>query len=182
MTDLLAFELPPGLEAREPPEARGITRDAVAMMVAFRSTGTLVHSRFALLPTFLEPGDLVVVNTSGTLPAALTGVAAGTRRPVAVHLSTRLDDGLWVVEPRHPTRHASRRWAAGAGDGEPPRHVVLGDGAAVHLLEPYRGGGRLWVARLELPEPVPAWLARHGRPIRYGHVERPWPLSDYQNV
>ncbi len=26
------------------------------------------------------------------------------------------------------------------------------------------------------------WLAVHGRPIRYGYVERPWPVSAYQNV
>ncbi|HEX6596370.1 MAG TPA: S-adenosylmethionine:tRNA ribosyltransferase-isomerase, partial [Acidimicrobiales bacterium] len=59
----LDFELPVDLQAHEPPEARGLTRDAVRMMVAHRDGRPLVHSTFTLLPTFLDPGDLVVVNT-----------------------------------------------------------------------------------------------------------------------
>ncbi len=31
------FELPPELEAHEPPEARGLSRDGVRLMVTFRS-------------------------------------------------------------------------------------------------------------------------------------------------
>ena len=102
------FDLPPELEAREPPEARGLTRDAVRMMVAHRADRhASTHSTFALLPAFLEPGDLVVVNTSGTIPAALDAVAAdGT--PLVVHLSTQLDDGRWVVEPRRPAGRTHR--------------------------------------------------------------------------
>ncbi len=50
------------------------------------------------------------------------------------------------------------------------------------MLEPYGAAGRLWVAALDLPVPVLTWLAVHGRPIRYGYVERPWPISAYQNV
>jgi len=177
MTSRLTFDLPPGLEAREPPEARGLTRDAVRMMVARRSTGELVHTTFALLPTFLDPGDLVVINTSGTLPAALDALAPdGT--PLVVHLSTELDDGTWVVEPRRPDGRASSRWS---GD-LPGRRFALGEGAAVELVAPYLASDRLWVARLSLPQPLHAWLARNGRPIRYGYVDRPWPVSAYQNV
>ena len=33
----LAFELPPDLEAHEPPEARGLARDSVRLMVADRA-------------------------------------------------------------------------------------------------------------------------------------------------
>lgn len=180
MSARLAFALPPALEAREPPEARGLTRDGVRMMVASRSTGELVHSTFALLPAFLDPGDLVVVNTSATIPAAVNGMGPDGA-PVVVHLSTQLDGDHWAVEPRVPAGRASERWPR---DGSaPPRRVTLGEGpAALHLLEPYLGGARLWVARLELPQPVLTWLAVNGRPIRYGYIERPWPISVYQNV
>ena len=41
------FELPPELEAGSPPEARGMTRDAVRMLVAQRGDGSLVHSHFS---------------------------------------------------------------------------------------------------------------------------------------
>ena len=98
MTGRLAFALPPELEASAPAEARGMTRDAVRMLVARRSTGDLVHSTFALLPRFLDAGDLVVVNTSGTIPAAVDGHAPDGSH-IVVHLSTHLDGNRWVVEP-----------------------------------------------------------------------------------
>jgi S-adenosylmethionine:tRNA ribosyltransferase-isomerase len=173
----LSFELPPELEAGEPPEARGLTRDAVRMMVAHRSDGRLTHSTFALLPAFLEEGDLVVVNTSGTLPAAVTATTNGGQR-VVVHLSTQLDDRRWVVELRRAVGHATERWP----DGNPPRELRLGESASLSLLEPYHASRRLWVAQVDLPQAVLTWLTVHGRPIRYGYVERPWPLSAYQNV
>ena len=177
MTNRLAFALPPELEASAPAEARGMTRDAVRMLVAHRGTGELVHRTFALLPRFLEPGDLVVVNTSGTIPAAVDGRAPdGTH--MVVHLSTHLDGNRWVVEPRRPDGHATTRW----GDSEPPRTIVLGDDASLHLVEPYLGSGRLWIAALSLPQPTLTWLAVHGRAIRYGYVDRPWPVTTYQNV
>ncbi|MEA3055029.1 MAG: S-adenosylmethionine:tRNA ribosyltransferase-isomerase [Actinomycetota bacterium] len=187
MSGRLAFALPPELEASAPAEARGMTRDAVRMLVAYggtgepgpsgRLSGKLVHSTFALLPRFLEPGDLVVVNTSGTIPAAVDGHAPdGT--PVAVHLSTHLDGNRWVVEPRRPDGGATARW----DDSDPPRTVVLGDGASLHLVERYLGSSRLWIAALSLPQPALTWLAAHGHAIRYGYVDRAWPVTTYQNV
>jgi S-adenosylmethionine:tRNA ribosyltransferase-isomerase len=173
----LSFELPPELEASAPPEARGLTRDAVRMMVAYRNDLRLVHSTFALLPSFLEPGDLVVINTSGTIPAAIDATAPDGS-PVVVHLSTQCDTERWVVEPRRPAGHTTERWSG----SPPPRELALADGATLTLLEPYRDSERLYVAHLELPAPVLTYLAVHGRPIRYGYVERPWPLSAYQNV
>jgi S-adenosylmethionine:tRNA ribosyltransferase-isomerase len=177
----LSFVLPTQLEAGSPPEARGMTRDAVRMMVAYRSSRQLVHSTFALLATFLEPRDLLVINTSGTLAAAVAGVDPTGRTAVTIHLSTHLGGRRWVVEPRHPSGSSSVRWQDSAGP--PPRHLVLGeDGSRLDLLEPYRGSPRLWVAALELPGPALSWLAAHGQPIRYSYAERAWPLSAYQNV
>jgi len=71
----LSFALPPELEAPSPPEYRGMTRDSVRMLVATKSDGALVHSHFSELPRFLKEGDLVVINTSGTLAAELDGTA-----------------------------------------------------------------------------------------------------------
>lgn len=177
MSTRLAFALPPELEADAPAEARGMTRDGVRMLVADASTNELVHSTFALLPHFLRAGDLVVINTSGTIAAAVDAIAAdGTR--MAVHLSTQLDGDRWVVEPRRLDGHATARWSG----GPPPRRLALGPGASLELVTPYRESDRLWVAQLSLPHPALRWLAVHGRPIRYGYVDRPWPLAMYQNV
>ena len=96
-------------EATEPPEARGITRDAVRMMVAYRESLRLVHGHAHDLPQFLEEGDLVVVNTSGTLAAALDALGEdGT--PLVVHLSQRLPADLWLVELRRPNGRATEPW------------------------------------------------------------------------
>ena len=176
----LSFTLPAELEAREPAEARGLTRDAVRMLVADHQDDSIVHSTFALLPSFLAPGDLVVINTSGTIPAAVDATSLDGE-PLVLHLSTALDDGRWIVEPRRivdATRQTTERWT-----GAVPRRLVLAGEARATLREPFDATTeRLWVATLDLDRPVLTWLSLHGRPIRYAYVDRPWPLAMYQNV
>lgn len=173
---LPAFELPRELEADSPPEARGMTRDAVRMLVAHRHDGELVHSHFSELPRFLDEGDLIVINTSGTLAAAIPGTdGAGGR--LEVHISTRLPADLWTVELR---KEDAPWFAAHAGD-----RVALDGGGTVELLSPYathEWGVRLWVATVRTPQPLHTYLAVHGHPIRYGYVRGSWPISMYQNV
>jgi S-adenosylmethionine:tRNA ribosyltransferase-isomerase len=181
----MAFTVPPEREAHEPPEARGLARDGVRLMVTDRSTGESVHARARDLPAFLRPGDLMVLNVSATLPAAVTARSPDGRL-VALHLSTRLTDDLWVVEPR--TNSPSAR---GSDTGSPsPRAPWIGRGETLSLpgdaratmLIPYRRSHRLWVAHLDLPGPVLEYLARWGHPISYPYVPEPWPLAMYQTV
>src|SRR5215211_8975989 len=99
----LDFDLPPGLEASEPPEARGLDRDEVRLMVSYRDDDRVVHSRFRDLPDFLESGDVLVINTSGTMNAAVDARREdGTA--LELHLSTYLPGGLWIVELPRPVR------------------------------------------------------------------------------
>jgi S-adenosylmethionine:tRNA ribosyltransferase-isomerase len=165
------------LEAGGPPESRGLGRDAVKLLVAWRAERRLVHARFRDLPEFLLPGDLVVLNTSATLPAAVDATGAEST-PLVVHFSTHLGGDRWVVELRHPVGLGSERWRTG-----PPGCVLqLAGGAVVTLIEPYEGRSRLWVACVASTEPVADYLALHGRPIRYRYVTAPWPLAAYQTV
>ena len=163
-------------EAASPPEERGVPRDAVRLMVARRSTGEIVHANFRDLPRYLDPADLVVINTSGTLAAAVE-VTGEMDEPLVVHLSTQLSEDLWVVEPRRPGPSASQQW----GGGPPPRRMHVGGRRVIELIEPYLHSERLWVARVMLGADPATWLRRHGRPIRYGYVARDWPLDSYQN-
>ena len=94
------FILPAGSEATAPPEWRGLQRDEVRLM-AVRPDGTRPWPASATCPSLLEPGDLVVVNTSATLPGRLPARRADGV-PVPLHWSTTLDDGDWVVEIRRP--------------------------------------------------------------------------------
>lgn len=175
--DRFAFELPSALEATEPPEAHGLVRDSVRMLVTCLGSRSLVPSTFQHLPTFLAPGDLVVINTSATIPAAIDA-AGDDGTLLVVHLSSELDDGRWIVEPRRLERGIATRW-----QGPPPTpRLHLSGGGTLWLDEPLDGCGRLFIARLELDQPVLAWLGVHGRPIRYGHVSRRWPIEMYQNV
>jgi S-adenosylmethionine:tRNA ribosyltransferase-isomerase len=116
----------------------------------------------------LRPGDLLVVNVSGTLPAALTARREDGSE-VALHLSTQLDGVLWVVEARKTAMTA----------GEP---LELPDGGSATFLEPYQGSWRLWSARLDLPATALAYVYRWGKPIAYPYVTKEWPLEMYQTV
>jgi S-adenosylmethionine:tRNA ribosyltransferase-isomerase len=174
----LAFELPAALEAREPPEARGLARDEVRLMVSTRGDGQVVHASFRDLPGFLAAGDLVVVNTSATLPAAVAGRRADGGA-VRVHFATPAphlpEQSWWVVELR--SSDGAHPCAARGGE-----RLELTGGAGLELVAPYASGARLVLARLDAEETVPAYLARHGEPIRYGYVSDPWPLAAYQTA
>lgn len=175
------FVRPPGTDAAEPAEARGITRDGVRLLIA--EPGAVTHTTFRHLGEFLSPSDLLVINNSATLAAALIGTRTDDedRTAIAVHFSMLLDDGTWVVELR-PDGEATG-YLPDVTIGE---RVDLPDGAALVVLEGYPDrdiiGGRLHRARVAIEGDVAAYLGRHGRPIRYAYVEREWPLTAYQTV
>ncbi len=166
------------LAATQPPEAEGRDRDAVRLLVAHRATGAIEHARFRDLPDFLAPGDLLVVNTSGTLPAAVPARRANGES-VQLRVSTPAPPGdggddRWIVELR------SADGSRPHGGAHARERVDVPNGTAT-LVAPYRGD-RLHVAEFDLEESLPAWLARHGRPIRYDYVPREWPLAAYQTA
>ncbi|MBV8083966.1 MAG: S-adenosylmethionine:tRNA ribosyltransferase-isomerase [Chloroflexi bacterium] len=177
----LAFELPPELEAHEPPEARGLTRDQVRLMVSYRHSGWLAHTRFDDIGHFLAPGDVLVVNRSATLPAALP-VVRDDGSSLTLHVSTRLpraaDEQLWVAELRQPSANAAVRYSGGRLGEE----LSLPFGGRATILAAYGGDARLWAMRIETAEPLVDYLQRYGRPIRYQHVARDWPLAYYQTI
>lgn len=164
----LDFVLPSELEAHAPPEARGLRADEVRLLVSKGDGSKVAHATFTDLPSFLRPGDLLVANDSATLPAALTVVRPGAG-PFALHLSTRLSDHIWVVEPRHA--------AVDIGEVLP-----LPGGGSATVLAPYSSSARLWEARLDLPSPVFDYLREWGLPISYKHAPGRWPLRFYQTV
>lgn len=171
------FELPPGAEADAPPERRGLTRDGVKLLTA--SQNGVAHGVFRDLAQLLQPGDMLVVNTSATLPAAVDGRrASGARGPV--HVATELDDGTWVIELRAGDNSGPQL------DGAPGEIVELTGSQRVTLLEPFPAAthvrSRLWRAAPDPARRRTTYLHDHGRPIRYRHLSKPWPLGDLQNV
>jgi S-adenosylmethionine:tRNA ribosyltransferase-isomerase len=175
MSTVPAFE---PQSAYQPAEARGIARDEVRLLVATRHDRAISHAHFADLPDLLAPGDVLVVNTSATLPAAVSA-RRDDGTPVELHFSTPAPDHddrcWWVVEVR--TSGGARPASGRAGE-----ELALAGGARIELVAPYAAGRRLWLARLGGAEPVIEYLRRTGHPIRYGYVPSPWPLEAYQTA
>ena len=179
---MMTFDIPSAQHASAPAEARGLRRDEVRLLVSHLD-GRIDHRRFNQLPDALRAGDLVVVNSSGTLNASIDATRA-FGMPVELHLSTLLPGGLWVVEVRQREREGSK-----------PLHLSLagevltlaGSGRAA-LLAPYPfegdvfAGSRLWTAALELPVPLLEYFEEHAEPIRYKYVTERWPSAWYQTV
>jgi S-adenosylmethionine:tRNA ribosyltransferase-isomerase len=181
-------KLPDELAAREPAEARGLTRDGVRLMVSRVGGDLITHARFRHLPDYLQPGDVVVVNTSATINASLDAWRDETNEWVELHLSTPMpegEDNYWVVELREVSGHKTLPLLT-ARSGESLR---LDAGGTVTLVAPYRDGGRdaptqvrLWVAEFRVPGGVLAFAEEHGSPIKYSYVKERWPPSYYQTM
>jgi S-adenosylmethionine:tRNA ribosyltransferase-isomerase len=170
MSALALAEIAPAVA---PPEALGRSRADVALLVATRAGDGLAAARFTDLPRLLRPGDLLVVNTSATVPAALPAVLDGAA--VRLHLSAPAGGDRWVVEVRTAELGPLRPAPVGA-------RLELPAGGRARLLGAYRGSDRLCEARLDVPGGAGAYLAAHGEPIRYADHGPRWPLRSYQTI
>lgn len=184
----VTFTLPPELEAPAPPEARGLRRDRVRLLVVDRATGAVGHHRFDELPWLLEPGDLLVVNDSRTLPASLLG-HTGPGTPVEVRLAGRDPDGdRWAALPLGAPADGSDP-ALVATDARPSPPLAAGErlrfgpGLAATVLGPHEEVRPLVWLRFDATGPALLdALHRAGRPVRYAYVPRPWGLHHYQTL
>jgi len=180
------FEIPASRFAGAPAERRGLRRDQIRLLVAAATEPAIRHLRFDQLPDLLNPGDLLVVNNSATVPGELDVLGPGNW-PLVLHVATRLPDGHWVIELRSAPDAAHPVLTARPGQ----RLRVAGEPSlSIELIEPYAvtgqrsptgTGTRLWRAEIT-GAPFAEFLAGHGRPIEYGYLSRHWPLSDYQTV
>jgi S-adenosylmethionine:tRNA ribosyltransferase-isomerase len=151
---------------------RGLRRDHVRLLVVDRRSRSLTHTRFDHIGDFLRSGDLLVVNTSRTLPAALPA-----RRQDGAWVQLRpcvRRPGSWVVlavEPRAPFANVSLRPGEILSIGESLTARVHGRRPDIPLL---------W--RLDVDRPGLEEIIATGEPIRYSYVPQPIPLDFYQTV
>lgn len=189
ISPLISFTPPGERTAASPAEARGIARDQVRLLVADGDRAR--HAIFRDLADHLEPGDLVVVNTSrtvaGEVDARLTGGWEASR-DVVVHVAMDLRDGTWVVELR--TAPDASRAVLDAAPGQVLTLTSAGGAAVLTLLSPYPrsysspagDGNRLWRAAYDGDTPLRDVLDHVGRPIAYGYLDRRYDLGDYQTI
>ncbi|MGH9002395.1 MAG: S-adenosylmethionine:tRNA ribosyltransferase-isomerase, partial [Acidimicrobiia bacterium] len=96
----IPYALPP---SPGPIEAGGRRRDEARLLVSSRFDGTDTDTTFSALPDFLDPGDVLVVNTSATLPAAIPvghHEAMEGDGGLLLHVAGELPGGLRLVELR----------------------------------------------------------------------------------
>ena len=173
------FPSPDAVTAVGPPESRGIPRDGVRLLVG--RPERIDHVHFRDIGRFLRRGDVLVVNTSATVPRQVDAWSP-RHGDLVVHLANPLDDGTWVVELRSFPAAATPVLDAGAGE-----EVHLGEGVVATLADAYPAegsptgvGNRLW--RAAVAGDLTGLLRRAGRPIAYGYLDRRYPLRDYQTV
>ena len=177
MTTPFTFTLPPELAAKEPPERRGIARDGVRLMVSDRTTNLVEHTRFNRLAHFLRRGDLLVFNSSRTLPASLNGCDLSGTPCIEVRLAHHLPDDSWLALL---LCQQGDLFACGLRQGM-QIHFGLELTATVEERDP--AIPRLWKLRFsQSGTELIDLLYRLGQPIRYEYVSAPWHLDYYQTV
>ena len=176
MSAPFSFTLPPELAADEPPERRGIARDEVRLLVIDRASGQLEHTRFDHFGEFLRAGDLLVFNSSRTLPASLSGcVEQGPC--IEIRLAEHLPDDSWLALLR------CQRGDPFSCGLRPKMLVDLGQGLTATIRMRDEHIPRLWQLSFSKSgsELINAFYLV-GRPVRYEYVSAPWGLDYYQTV
>ena len=100
------FDLPEELIAQDPLEDRSSSR----LLHLNKNTGEFSHHIFKEVPTFLKPGDCLVLNNTKVIPARLYGTREGTGAVVEFLLLKRLEGDVWetLVKPGKKAREGMR--------------------------------------------------------------------------
>lgn len=179
------FHLPKSLQCSTPTEERDLKRDEARLMVSYRNNDMVHHGIFRNIIDYLEAGDVLVVNTSGTLKAALSAIW-NKKIALNIHLSNKISDHEWVIELREVANQEIKRFSkAQTGD-----LLQLSHGGAVQLIVPYYQHEnsvhsehlQLWKAAFLIENSVEEYLDNYGKPIRYNYIKTQYPPSYYQTV
>ncbi|MEL6163282.1 MAG: S-adenosylmethionine:tRNA ribosyltransferase-isomerase [Cyanobacteria bacterium J06628_3] len=176
MSKPFTFLLPTELSAKEPPERRGIARDEVRLIVVNRNSGKVQHSRFDHISEFLSPGDLLIFNTSRTLPASLSGCDNSLNKCLEIRLAQHLADDSWLAlllcNQENPFACIQQGMNLDFGEGL----TATVENRDTHIP-------RLWKIRFSKSgTQFMDLIYRLGNPIRYEYVSEPWDLDYYQTV
>jgi S-adenosylmethionine:tRNA ribosyltransferase-isomerase len=179
MSAPFAFVLPPELSAKEPPERRGIRRDQVRLLVIDRASGQIEHTRFDKIDNYLRANDLLVFNSSRTLPASMRGCDCSRKHGpcMEVRLAEHLPDDSWLA-----LLLCEKGDSFGCGL-RPQMQIQFAEGLNATVLERDERIPRLWKLRFSISgTQLVDLIYRLGKPIRYGYVTTPWDLDYYQTV
>lgn len=141
----LDYELPAERIAQEPVEPR----DSSRLLVVPRDGSGLEDLHFRDLPSQLEPGDLLVMNTSQVLPARLRGVREKTEGKWEALFVREHPGNVWECLAKTKGKPALGEW------------MVTQGGELRLQITGFNEKGR-WLVTPHQPEPAPVWLKRVG--------------------
>jgi S-adenosylmethionine:tRNA ribosyltransferase-isomerase len=169
MLSAMKFDLPEELNAKEPPERRGIRRDYVKMMVLDKRTGQTNHTQFFHLDRYLNKGDLLVLNASRTVPAVLKSKKETDGLEVEIRLAHRKNESVWEALPVNGNvqkgdviRFSQELTATITEQSDDTPFVTLTFNLCCSSL--YNQ------------------IYSLGEPVRYEYIQEPWNLDYYQTV
>jgi S-adenosylmethionine:tRNA ribosyltransferase-isomerase len=169
MEPVMKFELPQELNAKEPPERRGIRRDYVKMMVLNKTTGHTEHMQFYHLDRYLKKGDLLVLNASRTVPAVLRSKREIDGTEVEVRLAHRKNESIWEALP-----------VSGSllkGD-----IIRFSSVLSAKVVEQSSDSPFVSLAFNLCCSSLYNQIYSLGEPVRYEYIQEPWNLDYYQTV
>ena len=176
MSAPFTFTLPEELAAKEPPERRGLSRDRVRLMAIDRALNKVTHTKFDRLGDFLNPGDLLVFNSSRTLPASLKG-CEDNGTCLEIRLAQKLPDDSWLALL---LCQQGELFSCGLRSG---MELDFGLGLTTTVVKRDTYIPRLWQIRFNHQDTeLIDLLYRLGQPVRYEYVSAPWDLDYYQTV
>ncbi|KZE67576.1 S-adenosylmethionine tRNA ribosyltransferase [Fictibacillus phosphorivorans] len=169
MESAMKFELPDELNAKEPPERRGLRRDYVKMMVLDKTTGQTNHTQFYQLDRFLKKGDLLVLNASRTVPAVLKSIKEQDGTEVEVRLAHRKNDSIWEALPV-------------SGSVKKDDVIRFSPTLTATIIEQSDHTPFVTLAFNLCCSSLFNQIYDLGEPVRYEYIEEPWNLDYYQTV
>ncbi len=173
----IQFNLPEHLACPKPTEQRQLPRDGVRLLVT-TGAGDIDHTTFSKIDSHLEKGDVLVVNTSATRPAAFR-VALPENREGVIHISTHLSGGDWLVEVREIKGAKTLRWKEGI-EGMVFRLPLS---SQISLKKRFYKDNQLlhlWIAEFHSTRKLEDLMSQFGLPIKYDKLDELYPLEFYQ--
>jgi S-adenosylmethionine:tRNA ribosyltransferase-isomerase len=168
-TSTVNFEIPGELNAVSPPERRGVRRDHVRLMVLDRKTGEAKHDIFYRLDQYLQPGDVIILNNSRTIPAVFHGRSVTSGDAVEIRLARQIQDPFWEM-------------LIIGNENSVGDQLILSNNLSI-TVKSRKSGTPFFIGKFSL-KGIEMWDAIYkvGEPVRYEYIHDPWPLSDYQTV
>jgi S-adenosylmethionine:tRNA ribosyltransferase-isomerase len=160
----LAFKIPHFLNADTPAEYRLNKREAVKLLVQDRNSGQYFHNSFENLSSYLQKGDVLILNNSRTIPAVLH-----TIDQVEIRLARKLTDDTWEALIPVAQKQIGNR-------------LLFQNQVEAKIIKKNKKTPLLTIQFNIIGDAFYEFLYQFGSPIRYEYLKHEWPIHTFQTV